>query len=751
MIFTFQGRVLHEVLRKLCVAMPSSEKSRISIWNLIFRHCQLVVHDIKVHLQLPMVNDCILGFWEVEELAIVSQYLEQRCILRDFLGMIFAPLRESTFLVSWNDFEIGFRRNDQMTRVLFCKDLLSSSKFKDLQFVDANLHVPELRISFSPIDVVVCLAFQKALSRKVKHPRTGKQLWKVAARRISTVSSVTRFSLHRLVTETILWLRYANSYEHLLLLVGYPSSNLLKRSALRMLEDKSFISMVRHQWKLISEAEKELKPDAILQGRRIARNRLSRDIHVPVGGSQYIFSHHLTGSCKILAGLRFLAKLVYGVFYVILRFGSLGRIGTQGKQTDGSSDLNPKECFLEKSFILYFENVSITFSPNKEFCLPLNGIGASRAWTSSSQFQHFCIKFGSFSLKYVDNIFEQSLFTSCAKFGMSSTLICSDAVTEIESTSATLTKEGKQNGDSTGLETLIWGEPVEKYSSLANRETEIPPDLAVGVGQSYLQKFLRELWIDWEATSQIFEELNSSLMENPFLLFEMTSALSYTGPRILDSASCRCNLMVGRLHIALGCFSTLSISVLLMQMLHAFSLGKDTEKSFLADTASSSIDNLMIDTKVKLGSYSDRIKMLLLEMLPEKNIQLGVFISGPRVRMSFEKDGLDYSKSVMDYDQSHDFQLKFDVHDIELAIWPAVELGLDPPTRSEEHEDVVEKPRTHDISTENDGKYTFEILLSLGLYLRACGVDAYMENLTEKQQTQILSLSPIMFELSIYR
>ncbi|THG04210.1 hypothetical protein TEA_024470 [Camellia sinensis var. sinensis] len=126
-----------------------------------------------------------------------------------------------------NWFQVVYNLNSKPSSLILCSsfsflcpilllDLFTRLKLKDLQFMDFNLNVPELSFSISP---------------------------------------------------------YVNAYENLLILVGYPVDDIMKRSSVKMSEDDIFAIAVKKQWRSVSEIEKKLPAEAIAWARRIARYR----------------------------------------------------------------------------------------------------------------------------------------------------------------------------------------------------------------------------------------------------------------------------------------------------------------------------------------------------------------------------------------------------------------------------------------------------------------------------------------------
>lgn len=741
------------MFRKFSAAKPSTSGMKASIFNLIYRHSLLQIHDIKLQLQFPMFNDGMTWVSEAKELTVFSEDLEQGCLLRDVIALTITPRRESSLVLNFNGFEIGYKRNDQMTNVFSCKDLLSYAVLKDLQFVDLNLHVPEMKISSSPLDIAVSLLCRKVLARKVQHHREGRLLWKVAASKISSVSSAPKVALYRLITNVILWLRYLHSYEDLLSLVGYPSIHKLKRSAIRVSEDKTFLGMVKHRMRVISDMEKELQPEAIVCARRVGRYRISQEISVQVI-TKCSFTDHLKFLYSIIALLTCFIRATCKLLKYILSLDFLRTFLLEEQEDDGSLEGVSEETHLETNFSLNIETVLVTASlksesnPSSTDNMELH----SRAYSDVLLFR---VAIGAISVKYSGDIFEQYLLLSCGKLSVSSTVNGTAPASGSSSRSTNHQGRGRQYGNFTRLDTIIWTEALANYfSSVTNDDRD--DDLAFAGGDSYLQKFLGEMWKKWKATCHKFEVTGALLMDNPFILFEMRRHLIYPGLSSSAPGFLKCNLMVGKLNLALGYSSTESIAMLFRQMNHAFCWRENCTDNLQSAHPSASEDQSDISWNSKYRSYFDDVKEALIEFLPQKHIELGAFIAGPQIRISFQKDGFIIGKST-NYPRSYDFQLAVDFHDIKIALWPTSESDLDRLTKCDRNSDselknvMLEEHLKLDIATGNDEKYMSQMLILLCVYLKASGLIAYVENLRMKQKMQVFALKPLVFQLSSFR
>jgi hypothetical protein len=297
-----------------------------------------------------------------------------------------------------------------------------------------------------------------------------------------------------------------------------------------------------------------------------------------------------------------------------------------------------------------------------------------------------------------------------------------------------------------------------------------------------------------------FEENDIEYSENPCLLCEIKNSLTYPGVKHPDFGFWKCSLILGKLNLALGFSSILSISLLLRQIEDALSWTVDSGRARVLSHSQRSSDEQQeissIDEQPEIGSINEQpeissideqpeissideqpeissideqpeisedsnykyngsgMKTALLRMLPEKHIQIGIFIAGPHIRMSLRKEFDGLNENMNHTINEDDLHLAFDVHNIEVAVWP--NSGSDPASLSgsddaEKECLLLKEPHTIDIPKSDNEKYVSRGCVSFGSYLKVNGLNAYVEDSADKQQSQILALKPMTFQLSSFR
>jgi hypothetical protein len=837
MLFTaFQGSALHSVIEGIFVTTSSRNRFTMSFLNLMLKQCQLQMRDISLQVEFPMLNNLFMCLSEIKEFNAESQYLAHGCLLRGLFGAIFLPLKEVSYIVNGTGFEIGVKRKDHANRVLLSTDLFTRIKLDDLQLVEFNLRVPKLSLFFSPADLSIYSALGKISSKESMHARDGRQLWKLAASKVGNVTSAPRLSFHKLVVIVGLWLRYVKTYEHFLSLIGYPADHFLERSCAEMSKDKMFLSSIKYHWKVISDIENELPAEAIARARRIARHRVVLNVQcVQDTNQESVVNSRFMFVCKILHLLAFLSKFICNMFHTIVKLLCLRKVLAQDPKNDGDYRTVSEDPYACSCYILNLEKIVITVCQMKAIQPFVNEKLESHIGISYSDLLSFCLSIDELLLINVQKTCEQSVFLSCGQLRMNSSSLTETSVGENSSKTYPNSVKGHKKERANDLKSILWGEPAQMFPLPETSHTSVAHD-AEATCLPVLEHFLGEMWLGWRRTCVKFEEDDIKYPKNPCLLFEIKNSLIYPVVKHPNSGFWKCSLILGKLNLALGFSSILSISLLLRQIEEALSWTEDCGRArVLSDSQRSSdeqpeistideqpeissiaeqpeissiaeqpeissideqpeissiaeqpeissideqseISNVdeqpeisSIDEQSEISSVDEQpeisedsnykysgsgMKTVLLRMLPEKHIQVGIFIAGPHIRMSLRKEFGGLNENMNHTINEDDLHLAFDVHNIEVTVRPTSGSDLASLSGSNYAEKECLLLKGHhmtDIPISNNEKYVSRGCISLGSYLQVNGLNAYVEDSVDKQQSQILELKPITVEFSSFR
>ncbi|KAK6258440.1 hypothetical protein SCA6_012914 [Theobroma cacao] len=729
-----EGSALHDILEAILATNCRRNRVKSSFLNLILQHCRLQILSINLQVQVPTLNESFAYLLELEEFNAESLHFVHGCLCRGLANVLFLPLKEGSLVINCSCFKVGYKESNQINHICSSGTLTACIKLYDFKLVEFTLRIPELSFLFSPVDFPVFMELSKVFSKESKRVRNGRHLWRLAAIKIGHVILSPKLSWYKLVGLTILWLHYVNHYEYLLSLIRYRADHLLERSDIKMPRDKVILTSAKHYWEVISDIEKELPAEAIAQARTIARIKaVSSDQH-----SEDNYRELFVNSCF----KTFVWKVMHRIFQSTACLFYLRKSSTQDEQFVGHLG-NVSECSYSRlRFILSVGKIYITLSSMSGVQTVSEKVESHIGISYSDVFSfRFSIKV--LLLMYIEDIFEQTLSFSCGKLKVKYFI-----------SSVGGAKERVKN-----LKNILHGEPAKIFLLSESNKTSACSH-ADGGCDPCLESFIGEMCLNWRRACKQFEESEIKCPENPRLLFEMKSFLRHPDLKKLGSGLWKCNLTVGKFNIVLGYLSILSVVMLLRQIQHALNWtqgnGRARDLSYSPRSTEHQPD---VSWEKKYECYSSKTKMCLLRMLTGKDIQIGVLVAGPHVQLSSRKIG---ARNVNVGVNSHvvsgnDFHLGFDICDIEVVVWPTSKSDLAPKHTCAEQDDEdpeclrLQELKILDIPKLENTKYASKDGNSLRFYLRLNGLQAYFEDMVEKQKNQIFVLDPLTFQFSSFR
>lgn len=734
------------------ISETSCSRSRTSsLLNSILTYCRLQMHDIHLLVQSAISKDSFSCLWEIKELNAEST-LEHGCFPTGFISSLFVPYSESCFDIDIKGLEVSLKSNNRSSHIVPSTDLLTSIKLKDLQLISYHFCVPQLDLFFSPADISIILALNVLSSKECRSTRNGRQLWKKAATRISSLMPTPRWSFHKVVTAVCRWLLYVHAYENLLLAVGYPVDNRIKGSVLKMLQDKKNSKSFKNQWKVISKMEKELPTVAVALARRVSRYRA---VNVNLGkdssNGPLLVNIFLQLFWKILQVLSFICNTVCSLFKSIMHFLFLHSTFADHPRSNGFGIVCEDSC-PQHYFSVNMGKIVITVSPENVVLPPAGGKATIDTGISYSDLLSFCLSIDSFFLLYKENVCEQCLSFSCGKFK-----VISSVVGDLSNNYNSLRK-GRQKQKVDGSKTILWAESAQIFNFGETTGNGVPDDIE-RTSLPFLDIILREMWLNWKQSCSKSEESKIWYRENPSILCEIKSFL--TDPTLRSQSAGLWNfcLVVGKMHFVLGYSSILSIALLSRQIQHALSWTDSSGRAKVASCSPrTSEDPPPTDWHSKYNSYAIGMEMAVHKMLPDKLIQVGVFITGPHIRISLKKEELLQGESADLHGRENDLHLAFDARNIELAISPTLnsELASSSGSCKAINDAESDGPRLKDPEIIDTSKICNEVFRYQGkTLLSAClkvhGLNAYLEDSSGNQRHQIVVLNMTTIQLSSRR
>ncbi|KAJ1381022.1 hypothetical protein SESBI_45511 [Sesbania bispinosa] len=738
-----EGCSLHHILERILFAVPERKDFMTSFLNLILKNCHLDVHHIHVEVQFPILNDEFMCFGEIKEFTARSKYQDQGCLLGGFLNTVFSPMKEISFILNGIGFRVGLIGKCHTDRVLLSSDMQIFIKFRDLKLEDCTLCFPELAVSLSPDDISVCLLFDKLLSEKSNQTRSARELWRIASSRIGHVTVTPRLSLQRLVGVIGQWIHYVNAYENILLLIGYSTGHIWKKSISKMSHNKLILSSARHHWELISDIEKKLPVEGISLARRIARHRAALKVPFDCHEEFVATSKFFRPFIFILA---FMWKVISKIFHCLMHI-------FLGKKIVPDPDING--CCLGSliedpcqrcCFVLNFGKIIMTVSQINEIQPSVNEKLQSHTGIAYSDFLSIWFHIDALLLVSVKDIFEQRVFLSCGQMKVELAPLTMIAEASTMNTLSSAKGNGKEGIDD--MESLMWVEPAKMFLLSETNAAQ-----AVDSFDSHIESFMGKLSVSWKGICNNFNESDIKYSENPCLLCKVDISSIYPDHKNPVFGFCECGLMLGKLNLVLTHSSVSSVSLILSQIQHAV-YWKDRREPNIVSNFVDKTDNAWAK---RYECFSKELILALLQKLPEKYIHFGVFVDGPSVRFSQRREAKLGRQDINHIISQDNFDLTLDFHEIEVVVGspPSLfgmasftsQLGLG----NAKAECITLEPRVIEIPKPNNDKYASLGKISIGSYLHLNGLNTCLEKSAEDHQIQLFILKPITVQILSFR
>ncbi|KAI3665752.1 hypothetical protein L6452_44382 [Arctium lappa] len=731
-----EGSALHDIMEKLAdIALSRSHTPALP--KLILNYCCLQMCDINLRLQHAISDDSLECLWEIEELNVESRLVEPQSFLRGYISSLFISSKESHFDLEIRGLEIRLKSNERISPVCYATDIICSLKLHDLQLIELHCSIEELVISFSPADVSIISVFVRESSRKSSPMRNGRQLWKETATRIRSLISTRRWSMWKLVNVVCLWLRYVHAWDNLFLLVGYPTDIMIKRSAVKMSKNQIFSKSFTRQWKVISEIEKEIPAPAIALAHRVVRGRTVKNVvsskdELPV--TRYL--EYFQKTCQLLGPIW---STFCSMFNSITHWALLRNSFAAHPNTKGIGVLPTDSC-QNLCYRLNLGKIFITISPDN--AIPSIGkITVSDRRVSHSDLLSFCLLIDTLILVYQENICEHQLTFSCGSFKVMYSSAAGDTRNKYG-----YSLKGRQKHQVLDSKTILWGKPALVF----NQERLAAPGAIYTemVSIPLLESLLKEMWLNWKISCAEFEKSMDEQLNDPFILCEIKHLLTDQGHNSLSHHFTKCCLAVGQLDFSLGYSSTLSLAILLQQIQKAFSWPTKVKSH-------TSTPKSLKDPPARVWdchSCIAGVEEALHKVLPEKLIQVGVYVVGPQIGVSLRKDSL-HSRSTNLHEavDDDDIHLSFDCKNIEFIMSPI--LASNSTILNDAAPECIHMKELQivDLAKSDNGSYQGQGQIMLDASLKIHGIIAYLDDLPELQQSQIITLKPLSLQLSTIR
>ncbi|KAL2240290.1 UNVERIFIED_CONTAM: hypothetical protein Sindi_0670200 [Sesamum indicum] len=730
-----EGCALHAAIEK--ISEISTRTWRMSLLNTCIKHCHLQLYDVDVLLQASCLYDQVSCSLYMKKFGAGPRITGHTCFIRGLMSSFFVPFQDSSFDVDINSFEIRLNTENHMSCILPGTNLLAVVDFNHLQSISLWFHVPALKFLFSPADLSVIVLLYGLLSKEYKCARPGRQLWNIAASKVSPPSNL---SLSKVVRIVCLWLRYIKTYKSILLRVGYPADELMKRSATLSFWDSAYSISVKSQWKLISQIENDLPHEAIAVARRIARYRVASSSPGRNGNPDELLGARPFSKLQqiLVLILSMIGRLLVSFMRILLLHKVLV-IFPESSLRFGSVSEN---SVLQRSIILKVQEISVSVSPDKLLQPSLSGKSVSDTKISHQDLLSFHFFVDAFFLRCMVNLSEKYLI-----FAPGNLKVLSFSAVEAYGSSYS---EEHWKKEVNKRQIVVWSDPAQLMYFPEATHDNVTEDVC-RTSAPHLDRLLGKLWLNWKNSCLEPDDKNILNVQAPWILCEIWS---YLTDHDLSGSNSRfgCSLVVGKLNVNLEYNSFASTIVLLRQIKCALS-PRRRNNDVLHAPAMSIQDPLGRYWSSKFASYFNKIEMDVIRMFPEKRVQVGVFIAGPHILISLLSDQFHSGTTVAHHLVTG---VSFEICNIEFLVSSDLEDNVGLSSESTSNCDSgsqclgLKEPQI-DIPKLGNGAYSCQWQISHNLYLKLNGLKACYDETTKNKKDQIVVLRPATAQLMYAR
>lgn len=732
-----EGSALHNTIKAISEITAESWTTHLFDW--ILQQCRLQVHDAHFLVQSPLSNDLLSLSFEIKELGVQCKHIKG-CLLTGLVYSIFPPYGENSFDLDVQKVEISLRRGNYISCIFPSTELRASAKIKHLQFRGLNFYAAGLNFSLSPADISIILLLFALWSKESNCCRTGKQLWEIAATNTSSLNSSPKFAFHKIASTTCLWLRYVNAYEKMLLLVGYPVHDAIKKFTKDVVQNEAYSRTLKQQWEVISQIEKELPVEAIVQARRIIRYRAASSGQQSKDGGH---GSKLSRICwKICQSLSLIWMVICSVLHSIKCLFLLKKTLVRNHDICHKLGVINEDHILGVHICLYVEDFSISISPDNEVPQSFSRKLVSDVGRSYPGLLTVCLSVDFFCLRYSKDVSEEYFSFACGSLKVVSSLM------EDEANKFHNNFKGHPRKNVHNLQPTLWGEPYQILHSTGSCGANPPHD----TGGDFVHtpnSLVERACLNWRTFSSRFGENEIQNMEHPFILCEIKGFLTDQSLKNLTAGYTTCCMVMGRLNLVLEYFVLVSITVICRQI---SAISSDT--SSMGTTVVQGDSRLVQDPPIadwtdKYKSVSAEIKVMVPRLLPEKHMQIAIHIAGPQIKLTFRKEDFHGANADLHNKLGNDeVRLSFDADDIELSISPSLNSDLTSSSGDTAVFDAksLKDLQKIDISKSNGEVNSSRACTSLSSYLKFKGLNVSLD-IRDNQSCKIVVLNPSTIQL----
>jgi hypothetical protein len=533
-------------------------------------------------------------------------------------------------------------------------------------------------------------------------------------------------------------------------LVGYPSDKIVVRNCAGVSRNKKLLDTIRHQWETVVGLEDKIPVEAIARARCAARSKLI--------ASQQLIKQESSKAVLVSSLLKILTPFLYLWRFLVFMWRSVwAMMGPRNKAS--YTYIFPGSTYdvdVERHVSVHLGELSVTLLPVVDCFTDVKRSDRRKTQIELASV-HLVMK--SSCLVYSAGCTTQSFFLVLGelKTYLSSVpkLVKADSSNSPRRSSSFGTAESTKDTDS---RIILWCDSAS-MSPFSRQQADGSFYFNDDLSTSLIKSNMDELWSNWMIISNAYNESGVIHHEKPSVIFEFKSFL--IDPYKSISGYQQCRFTIGRLNLDLDYLCASSTYLLYRQFMHHKQPKELSERS--ADFSNSGDTYLESTSGLvdKLRSSNHRIKVAMLDVIPENTLHIVALVAGPSIRLFFDKYNMlqnskDVYKPLLSQMSSRSC-IVFSLAYVECALCPA-SLSSTPPRANshtkESHKTFVsakEPQEHHQLQIESSARNVYPGHVMLDACFSIAGLNLLIDNLEANQQSHICGPLSCSFLISASR
>ncbi|KAJ1266147.1 hypothetical protein BS78_08G128600 [Paspalum vaginatum] len=745
-----QGEMLHGMIEGIVNSLENKFTSALP--SALLNCGQVWFDDITIHVRY--LDDSHVFVLRATGLQFGPELFLHSSLFRGLVGSFMSSRKKNRLSVKCAELEFLMKENDSVDCSASFTGLSASVRLDNLQLSAFGIHVPKARWEISPKFAPSLMVILDITSQKEDYGiRNGRELWKIAAQKLN--NSVVRrgFSLSKAVSFAAFWRHYLQAYVLLLTLLGYPSERIITRNCGRGSRNRKLWDTIRDRWKTVIDLEEKIPIEAVARARCAARSKLTATLQPAKQESSKAVL--VSSSLKILVPFLQLWR-----FLVFIWRSAWATVGPGNKASHAyifPSTTHDVDTELQLS--VHLGELSVTLlTVADQFTDTKRSDKRNKDYQIDLPLVH--VVMNSSCLLYSAGCTTQSLFLVVGQLKTCLSgvpkLLQGDNSKSPRWSSSFGTAEFAEDTDS---RIILWSDSAS-MNPFSQQEADGSFYSNDDLSPALIKSNMDELWSNWMTVSNLYNESSVIHHENPSAIFELKSFL--IDPYKSISGFQQCRYTVGRLNLDLDYLCASSTYLVYKQFMCHIQPKELTKRSPVLSNSGATYVAPTTGLVDKMRSFNHRMKLTMLDVIPENTLQIVALVAGPSIRFFFHNyNMLQNSKDVhgpLLSQMNSRSCIVFSLAYVECALWPASQSFpthvRDNSHTKESHSTFVsvkEPQKHHQPHTDSSTRNVYPGYVVLDACFICAGLTLLIDNPEANQQSHIFGPMSGNFLISLNR